>query len=524
MSKIPDTVKALLLTGTPVEQIKALNAISKEENQEGFNALLDALFSPKVAIKKQILNIFCNMKDVLLLDLWQERLDKADQEMVKEIKTVFHGAGFTPKYVEMGLKYFNDQDKIFNLIAIGKLLARVGEPTLTLDFLRRMMTHQNENVKLTAVQGFAKLGEKACINSLLYAVKAYSERVAMACLDLIGSFKDEQTILPLLYGISNANANVAELIISTLGQFGKEKVHALISKHATPDDKVLLKNSILVAEKMGDATLAGNLMKMYRNEARSLSTGKKIILASDVYLSRLQIEKILKDKYEITEVTTGPLVLTEISKGLPALLIIDKSIPGLSAAETLEAIRKKHKKFPVLVFFSHINKAEKAKLSELEVSGYLLKPFDDQEVKKAVIRAIEESAKEELLEKFADTFKPGQSILKEGDRGGACYIIKSGHVRILKKLPNGRDMILAELIPGDLFGEMALIDSSPRSAGAVASEKTMLIAVGKENFGLMVRQKPEFAMKLIEIFSDRLRKSNETIRNLLSREKATSAR
>lgn len=520
MAKIAAEVRTALFSGTPPEQIKALDIIGKQENDEGYHILVQALFTPRIAVKKQICNLFSNIKDKLLLQIWQEELTKVSKEVLEEVQEVFRASNFTEKFIDQGLSYFNEQDKILNIIGIARILSVLGKKQPTLDYLRRMLTHRTENVKLVAIDGFARVGDKSCLNNLLYAVKAYGERVAMKSLDLIARFKEDNTILPLMYAISSANAIVSDLIIKTLTSFGKEKVTALMVKHATPDDKQLLKNAILVCEKMGDRTLAENLMRMYRDEAQTISTGKKILLASDVYLSRLQIEKILKDKYEITEVTNGTQVLQELAKGIPSLIIIDKNLPVMSGIETIQHIRSKNKNLPVLVFFSHINKIEKSKLSDLGVSGYLLKPFDDQEVKKAVIRAIDESHKEESLDKFANSFKPGQTIFNEGDQGSACFIIKTGHVRIIKKLPNGRDMILAELVPGDLFGEMALIESADRSAGAMATENTTLITVGKENFELMVRQKPEFAMKLIEIFSDRLRKSNETIRNLLAREQA----
>jgi CRP-like cAMP-binding protein len=63
-------------------------------------------------------------------------------------------------------------------------------------------------------------------------------------------------------------------------------------------------------------------------------------------------------------------------------------------------------------------------------------------------------------------------IFRNGEPGDCCYIVLNGAVRISKFLPHIGEEALAVLKPGDYFGEMALIDSSPRSAGAIANDDT----------------------------------------------------
>jgi CRP-like cAMP-binding protein len=106
----------------------------------------------------------------------------------------------------------------------------------------------------------------------------------------------------------------------------------------------------------------------------------------------------------------------------------------------------------------------------------------------------------------ARTVKAGDVIFREGDAAGEMYVIKTGTVeirvgnRVLEKL--GENMI---------FGEMALIDSSRRSADAVAVTDGTIIPVTEKQFLWMVSQTPFFALKVMRVLAQRLRTANTAI-------------
>ena len=81
--------------------------------------------------------------------------------------------------------------------------------------------------------------------------------------------------------------------------------------------------------------------------------------------------------------------------------------------------------------------------------------------------------------------------------------MKSGSVRI-SKVVAGKEVTLALLKKGDLFGEMALLENLPRSANAIANEEARLMVVNKENFNQMVTTQPQMISKLTTMFADRL--------------------
>jgi CRP/FNR family transcriptional regulator, cyclic AMP receptor protein len=105
------------------------------------------------------------------------------------------------------------------------------------------------------------------------------------------------------------------------------------------------------------------------------------------------------------------------------------------------------------------------------------------------------------LDEAPRTFDQGQAIFAEGDPASEMYVVREGSV-ILKKA----DMVVETLGPGAIFGEMALLDSAPRSATAVAGPGCVVAVVDEETFGRLVKQVPGFALELMRLMAQRLRK------------------
>jgi len=98
------------------------------------------------------------------------------------------------------------------------------------------------------------------------------------------------------------------------------------------------------------------------------------------------------------------------------------------------------------------------------------------------------------------SFVADDVIFREGDKGGALYVIEKGQVEI-----HAGHRVLAILGPGEFFGEMSLIDPSPRSATAVAVTDVKLIPVSEKEFLRIVGETPSFALDLLRLFARRLR-------------------
>ena len=95
------------------------------------------------------------------------------------------------------------------------------------------------------------------------------------------------------------------------------------------------------------------------------------------------------------------------------------------------------------------------------------------------------------------SYTNGEYIFREGESAVFAYIVKSGHVEITKHGASG-EQVLAELAPPSIFGEMALIDGNPRSAGARAKVDTVVTEVTEEAFLAYLSQNPEAAVIIMK--------------------------
>jgi CRP-like cAMP-binding protein len=117
-----------------------------------------------------------------------------------------------------------------------------------------------------------------------------------------------------------------------------------------------------------------------------------------------------------------------------------------------------------------------------------------------------------VVEEF--TVEAGGELVKESDPGDCVYIIKDGTVRITKKTADNRTLDLAELSPGESFGEMALFDDEARSASAVAQTRCSLLRIKRDDLIDVILEYPMIAIEMLRIFVRRLRKSNARVEAL----------
>ncbi|RTI55824.1 Crp/Fnr family transcriptional regulator [Thermus scotoductus] len=119
------------------------------------------------------------------------------------------------------------------------------------------------------------------------------------------------------------------------------------------------------------------------------------------------------------------------------------------------------------------------------------------------------------------TYPKGKAIFHQGDLGQALYLVEEGRVRLYRTHLGGQEKILGFLGPGEVFGEMSLLDGGERSASALAEEETLLLALYREAYLGLIRRLPLFAHNLARILAHRLRELNLEL-DLLAFEEARS--
>jgi CRP/FNR family cyclic AMP-dependent transcriptional regulator len=112
------------------------------------------------------------------------------------------------------------------------------------------------------------------------------------------------------------------------------------------------------------------------------------------------------------------------------------------------------------------------------------------------------------LESFATeentrVYEAGEAIFRTYEMGAEMYVVLEGEVELTID-----SRVLEVLGPGAPFGEMALIDQAPRVATAIAKTRCTLVVIPEKRFLFMVQQAPEFALKIMKVMADRLRKMN----------------
>ena len=108
----------------------------------------------------------------------------------------------------------------------------------------------------------------------------------------------------------------------------------------------------------------------------------------------------------------------------------------------------------------------------------------------------------------------GTTIVFVGDHTDSLFIIVSGSAKVLNRDEDGREVILAMLAAGECFGEMGLIDGSPRSADVVASEACELLVIAKSDFKLALSDNVDLCLNIMKSLVLRLREANRKIESL----------
>lgn len=113
------------------------------------------------------------------------------------------------------------------------------------------------------------------------------------------------------------------------------------------------------------------------------------------------------------------------------------------------------------------------------------------------------------------TYKAGEVIFSQGDSGVGLYVVKSGKIRIRQAPnPDRAEEDIAVIGPGDVTGEMALLDELPRSATAVAVDDVEALLLPVWEFRTVLREHPDIALSLLSVLSRRLRRSEKRQHNV----------
>lgn len=109
------------------------------------------------------------------------------------------------------------------------------------------------------------------------------------------------------------------------------------------------------------------------------------------------------------------------------------------------------------------------------------------------------------------SYPKGDRIFHEGDQSDACYVIRSGEVRVTREHSDGRAIALATLGPGELVGELAMLDGGVRSASLETLTEVDMLALSAADMRGLLERNAQITAKLVVALTRRLRETNERI-------------
>lgn len=112
------------------------------------------------------------------------------------------------------------------------------------------------------------------------------------------------------------------------------------------------------------------------------------------------------------------------------------------------------------------------------------------------------------------TLDKDTTIFNAGDPADAVYVVATGKVKIVVTSTDGRDFILTILGAGQVFGEMALLESAPRSAAVITASRVEILTIHRKDFHSLLASAPSISRKLLAILSRRLRRANSKMESL----------
>jgi len=111
----------------------------------------------------------------------------------------------------------------------------------------------------------------------------------------------------------------------------------------------------------------------------------------------------------------------------------------------------------------------------------------------------------------------GHTLFQAGDPGDSLFIVKSGEIELFIKDTAGQKIVLTTAEPGDMFGELAMLDTGPRTATALALNESAVLVLDRSDLVLLFQRKPEAALHMLAALSGLTRKADELLRTRVSR-------
>ena len=269
---------------------------------------------------------------------------------------------------------------------------------------------------------------------------------------------------------------------------------------------------------------------------------KKILLIEDNPDVRENTFEILElAGYEVKTAANGKIGVDLAQKERPDLIVCDIMMPELDGYGVLHILSKKSEtaNIPFIFLTAKTEKADIRKGMNLGADDYLTKPFDDTDLLNAIEARLRKNAMQHRLyestaegldnfivdakqilnlsdlckDKKEKSFKKKSEIFSEGDVPQNVYYVKSGHVKIFKSHPDGKELIISLANANDFFGFEPILDGTNYTDSAIAIQDSVLTVIPKRDF-LTLLQSPDVSASFISLLSKKVTEKENQLVNL----------
>lgn len=120
-----------------------------------------------------------------------------------------------------------------------------------------------------------------------------------------------------------------------------------------------------------------------------------------------------------------------------------------------------------------------------------------------------------LKDLVPETFRKGDTIIREGEPGDKLYIIVEGKLKLSRTAPDGRENLLTILGPSDMFGELSIFDPAPRTSSAICVTDVRTYTMDRAALRRWLDAQPQIAEQLLRVLARRLRRTNNSLADLI---------
>ena len=232
-------------------------------------------------------------------------------------------------------------------------------------------------------------------------------------------------------------------------------------------------------------------------------------------LTDVSLISVRRDQYDLLIERNAPIAMKIIQGFSRKMRYLDEALARLTLKNT--AREDISQLFKVAEYYARLNQYNQAYYAYYRYLQHC--PSGEHvPVAKERMARIHPYAKAVYLDKknadFNRVYPKSTMICSEGEPGDELYIIQKGSVKITK-IAEDKEVLLAMLKAGDIFGEMALLENKPRSASVVAHEDAYLMAVNRANFERMVQTQPQLITKLTQLLAERIWMAGRQLANTI---------